>query len=71
MLLRLSMLGFWGLAACSEPPLCDTDTQQPEMELRACPRNWAPVCGEDGVRYPNGCSARCSDVSYVGAECGA
>ena len=39
-------------------------------DLCACPRIWAPVCGEDGMTYGNACEADCAnvEVAYEG-EC--
>ncbi len=36
----------------------------------ACPRIYAPVCGADGMTYPNACEARCAgvDIAHEG-EC--
>lgn len=48
----------------------DPDTWCPLCECRAhdcaaCPGTWSPVCGSDGVTWPNACRAACAGVAAV------
>jgi hypothetical protein len=55
----------WGQGACQAPGSC---LNKPVT----CPLTWAPVCGCDGVTYPNACTRRQAGVgeAYAG-ECSA
>lgn len=44
---------------CDQPDREGTCTETPD----ACPEIFAPVCGCDGITYPNSCSADVAGVS--------
>ena len=33
-----------------------------ENDACICTKDWRPVCGENGVTYPNACQAKCEKV---------
>ncbi|ROT69134.1 Kazal-like serine protease inhibitor domain-containing protein [Penaeus vannamei] len=61
------------VAACDNPTLTkisdgECSAQQQPQCPQVCPLNFLPVCGSDGVTYPNQCSldiASCNDPSIT------
>lgn len=41
-----------------------------ENDACICTKDWRPVCGDNGVTYPNACQAECDKVkSYTEGAC--
>lgn len=71
------------LAACQPsdpPPAAGTESAEtaaadgcernPPAEPMACTMDWRPVCGCDGVTYPNACGAKAAGIAdYSEGEC--
>jgi len=52
--------------ACDGPCPCNKSTVNPIDEpLCVCAANLDPVCGKDGVEYPNSCVAACESVNVA------
>ena len=49
--------------------VCDELVDAECLIYDACPKIYAPVCGDDGVTYGNACEADRVGVSYTDGEC--
>jgi Kazal-type serine protease inhibitor domain len=50
-------------ATCKKPNLASDCVEKPANPACNCPEIFKPVCGCNGVTYPNECTARCQNIS--------
>lgn len=65
--LALALPGLSTSAQAQRPGCKLTGPAKPDSCV--CTREYFPVCGCDGVTYPNPCVARCEVLVYTPGEC--
>lgn len=54
----------------SKPNQAETSSIVEENDACICTKDWRPVCGDNGVTYPNACQAKCEKVNnYTEGPC--
>lgn len=52
------------------PEVSEECKSNPPTEPMACTMDWNPVCGCDGVTYPNACGAKAAGITeFTEGEC--